>query len=120
MERTKKQTAVQNQAAPAQSKIKWKNVGGAFRFRKNEIIKPGQTFLAYVDEIPQPFRDILIPMEEIVETPEPTKIAAIKYSLIPTENNPELFNILDSEGKVMNEKPLKESIAKRLLQDLER
>ena len=45
-------------------RIRWKKIGGgSLRFLPNRIIKPGQIFEAYPEEIPKAFRDIVVPVD---------------------------------------------------------
>ena len=45
--------------------IRWKKIGGGSLRFKGRIIKPGQVFRAKADEIPQSFRDVVVPLQEI-------------------------------------------------------
>ena len=54
MERTKVKDA----------RLRWKKVGGGSLRILDRIIKPGQTFVAYLEEIPEAFRDTLVCLDE--------------------------------------------------------
>lgn len=125
MERTNKVKKENTTLATAQpqGKIRWRNDGGSLRFRKNQIIKPGETFAAYPDEIPKAFRDVIIALEPIPDanTKPEVFVNAIptKYTLEPNEDEEGFFDIFNGKGKKMNEKPLEEATAKQLIKDLQ-
>jgi hypothetical protein len=110
----------------AKIKISWKKVGrGSFRLN-NRIIKPGEVFKAYPDEIPQAFRDSIIPLDDIGNlTPQqepakliqPKDIKKVEYKIIPSGRKG-YFDIESSTGKKMNEKPMREETAEKLIEDL--
>jgi hypothetical protein len=109
--------------AAVQGKIRWRNDGGTLRFRKNQIIKPGEKFTAYPDEIPKAFRDVIIALEPIIEgnmkQEIPANVTRVTYSLKPNDKEDGFFDIYNAKGKKMNEKPLEEEIAKQLIKDLQ-
>ena len=105
--------------------IRWKKIGGgSLRLKingKNTIIKPEQRFRATEEEIPEAFRDVIIPQQEI-----PGKVPAIQikaedpvYTVKPRGKGG-WFDVVDADGKALNEKALKEETAKKLVQDLAR
>jgi hypothetical protein len=104
-------------------KIRWKNNGGTFRLNKNQIIKPGQVFKAFPEEIPKAFRDVITSMDSFVEVTEkekvenPANIVKQTYSLKESEEEG-LFDIYNAKGKKMNEVPLEEQVAQQLINDL--
>jgi hypothetical protein len=95
----------------------WKNNGGTFRMGKNRIIKPGEKFLAHPDQVSQAFRDVIVPIQRNLEDHTPVKVNIPKYEIQPNEEEG-FFDIVNEEGKILNEKPLEESVAKQLLEDL--
>jgi hypothetical protein len=95
----------------------WKNNGGTFRMGKNRIIKPGEKFLAHPDQISQAFRDVIVPIQRNLEDQVPVKVNIPKYEIQPNEEEG-FFDIVNEEGKILNEKPLEETVAKQLLEDL--
>ena len=100
-------------------KIFWKKVGGGSLRFNGKIIKPGQTFRASVDEIPKSFRDLVIPLEKIVEKgEEPIVVVNTVYSMQPRGKSKSLFDIVDGNGKVLNEKALNKETAQKLIEDL--
>lgn len=111
-----------------ETRIRWKKVGGgSFRFNRR-IIKPGEIFLANVDDIPKGFRDQIIPLDTIKEK-STTPIIAVKsvYEVQPRGKSKSLFDVVtpigkDAEGepiyKVLNEKALTKELAEKLVNDL--
>jgi len=107
---------------------KWKKIGGG-SFRLNgKIIKPGQTFKAAENEIPEAFRDLIILAEDapvgIGKRPTPRKVKApeikpveVTYLVKPRETVG-WFDVVDSNGKALNEKALRKEIAEKLVRDL--
>lgn len=57
---------------PSEGKIKWKKLGRGFFRLPNLIISPGEIFWARPDEIPQAFRDTIVPIDnkELKEEPK--------------------------------------------------
>lgn len=109
-------------------RIHYKKVGrGSFRFN-GKIIKPGQTFMAYPHEIAKTFADLIIPLDEIKETPpEQIKVKPLEYKLVPCEGGEDLWDVVQQVGKdekgepiykVINEKGLVKVIAETLIRDL--
>ena len=94
--------------------------GGSFRTKKGKIIKPNETFLAYPEDIPDAFKDTIIPVEEPPEVePEPDETDAEEYYLIEErENAPGWFDVVNADGKAINETALREKDAKELLKRL--
>jgi hypothetical protein len=117
----KNKEEVQVEIEAGAQKIQWVNRGGTLRFRKNQIIKPGERFSAFPEEIPQAFRDVIIPLGDLPAQVSSVKIKAepLVYTLHPTEDNGETFDILDSKGKKINELPLDKETAESLIKDLQ-
>lgn len=101
--------------------IMWKKVGGG-SFRLNgKIIKPGQSFRAHPDAIPKAFKDLIIPLEKVRVKDEPViAVAKLVYTLQPRGKSKSLFDVVDKNGKVLNEKALTKEVAQNLIDDLER
>lgn len=97
-------------------KIRWRKTGGgSFRMKGGRIIKPGQIFEATLDEIPEAFRDIIIPLDELPQ--ETPLISSVKYEIKMKTGG--WFNVVESvSGKAMNEKGLRKEDAEKLLADL--
>jgi hypothetical protein len=94
---------------------RWKNEGGTFQLG-NRYIKPNQIFLAREDEISQAFRDTIRVYDNTGETPEYIKPVQINFTKQLREDGN--FDILSSDGKVLNENPLDEATALQFLEDL--
>ena len=99
--------------------IMWRKIGGGgFRLR-GRIIKPNQTFRATPDEIPKGFRDLVIPLEHIVKKEEPPLIITeAVYRLEPRGKSKSLFDVVDKNGKVLNEKALFKDKAEELIKQI--
>lgn len=111
MERTKTNTE------PKQ--IRWKKTGGGSFRLGNRIIKPGQTFSATEAEIPQAFRDVVIPSGSIpAAKPTPVIIGAEPGYKLKSRGTGRWYDVVNAKGKAINEKALKKEVAEKLLQDL--
>lgn len=106
--------------------IWWKKIGGG-SFRpttgrlKGKIIKSGQKFKASVDDIPEAFRDTIIPLQEIpssTKTPAPEVKGDKSVYTIQARGKGGWYDVVDANGKVLNEKALKKEIAEKLVKDL--
>jgi len=86
-------------------KIWWiKKGGGSFRM-KSRIIKPNQKFQAYPHEIPQGFRDNVLPLEDYEEEHIEITVPAVAYTAKKREGS-NWYDVLDGQGKQVNEKAL--------------
>lgn len=101
--------------------IKWKKIGGGGLILKNKLIKPGQIFEAHPDEIPKAFRDTCIPLDEVVVPKEP-QINPVKfnYKAIPRGKSNLWWDVVNDNGKVMNQKALTKEVAEQFVKDLEK
>jgi len=132
MERTKKVTTDnQNIRKPS-----WKKVGGGSLRMGNRIIKPGQVFEAWPDDISPAFRRMVIPVsgDAVFNTPSVKEVsisAGVKpvYTVQPHGKSLFLFDIVTQTGvdkdgepiyKVLNEKSLKKEAAEQLIKELNR
>ena len=117
--------------------IRWKNISRKSFTMPNRIIKPGQEFKASLSAIPVNFRDVIIPLDDIVlpEAPkppvqkppkkqavatgdvEPTPATVTKYFVKPRGGA--WYDVVDVDGKVLNEKALREPAAKELVETLQ-
>jgi hypothetical protein len=110
-------------AEKATEKIRYRKVGGgSLRLSiggQNRIIKPNEVFSAFPNEIPQAFKDTCIPLDSLPKVeeakPQPVKTT---FSLKPRGKSKSLFDVVDSLGKVINDKPLPKAIAEQLVSDL--
>jgi len=100
--------------------IRWKKTGGGGFLFKGHLIKPGQIFMASVEEIPKGFRDICIPLDELPTAPPslPIEITKSAYSVKPRGESKVWFDVVDSNEKVINEKALKKEAAEQFAKDL--
>ena len=108
----------------ANVKVRWKKLGGgSFHMTdsngKQRIIKPGQTFSAYPHEIPQAFRDVVVALESLPEHKPPPPIKAVDsvYKL-KSRGSGGWYDVVNPNGKVLNEKALKKEDADKLIEDL--
>jgi len=121
--------------------------GGSFRTMHGKIIKPNQKFRARPEEIPEAFRDVVVAMEPLPEdipiksvstfsmkktdTPadETDDKSKIESEKAPKDSSPNYevqkkgggwYNVFETvSGKKMNEKAMRESDAKALLEALQ-
>jgi len=132
MERTKNvNTEVTD---PDEGKLRFRKIGGGSLRLKNRIIKPGQMFKAFPEEIPSAFRDVIISVDKNVvwekvqeqsqgkipekALPPLVEIAKPVYTVQPHGKSLFLFDVVDGKGKVLNEKSLKKEVADQLVEDL--
>lgn len=97
--------------------IRWKKIGNGSFILNNRHIKPGQTFMATVEEIPKAFRDVVVPVEGLPEDPLLNVKKSSNYSIVEIEGT-NTWNIVDGHGKVLNEKPMIRIEAEKLLNAL--
>ena len=114
MERAKEQEPI---------KIRYRKIGGgSLRLNiggQNRIIKPNEVFSAFPSEIPVAFKDTVMPLDSEAKVelakPHPTKVT---FSVKPRGKSHSLFDVVDSLGKVINDKPLPKATAEQLVSDL--
>lgn len=111
MERTKKNT---------DEAIQWHKLGGgSSRLKiggKMRIIKPGQKFTARPSEVPEAFRDIIVPLETLPETPDPEPVKT-EYEVRKRETS-SWYDVFGPDGKQVNEKALTREGALKLVKQL--
>ncbi|MDH7554340.1 MAG: hypothetical protein QHH74_11855 [Spirochaetota bacterium] len=100
--------------------IRWKKIGGGHFIFNGRMIKPGQVFTASVDQISKNFRDLCVPLDELPPPPEevPMDVVQAIYTVHPRGKSKTWFDVIDSRGKVINEKALKKEQAERFANDL--
>lgn len=102
-----------------EKEIWWRKTGGgSHRMKKNGklmIIKPGQKFKARPSEIPEAFRDIILPLENIPKEP-PLKVDEPTYEIVHKGSG--WYNVVDGDGKIMNEKAMRPEEAEELVRNL--
>jgi hypothetical protein len=92
----------------------------------NKIIKPGQIFVAFPNDIPKAFRDTVIVLsgsvtweeEKVKEPPVPLKITKPEYKVKKREGS-QWFDVFDLQDKKINEKGLSQEKAESLKKTLE-
>lgn len=103
-----------------QSKYR-KDGGGSLRL-PGRMIKPNQEFWAFPHELPGSAMDVITLIEGDPPGPLPVEVPVevkkLTYELV-SRGGGGWYNIVDSNGKVVNEKALKEDKAKELLDELE-
>jgi len=96
--------------------IRWKKIGGGSLRLGNRLIKPGQVFTARAIDIPESFRDVIIPLEDLPEEPE---IQAVEETYELVHRGGGYYNVVNSAtGKIMNESALRKEAAESLKSDL--
>ena len=124
MERTKNKGQKQNEG-----KSHFKKIGGGTFRLGNNIIKPGQTFWAFPDEIPEGFRDVVIALEGNIvfekekkgkEKPlEDVKAKELVFTAKQREGS-QWWDIFDSQNKKVNDKGLTKEKAEKFIEDLKK
>ena len=101
-------------------KIAYKKAGGSCMRWNGKLIKPGEIVRLNPDEVAlSNFKDLLIPMEKIREKADPPiEVAKVIYELKPRGKSKSLFDIVDSQGKVINDKALTKEVATNLIDEL--
>ena len=109
---------------PTVTKMRWKKVGGGSLRLANRIIKPGQVFVAAPEDIPKAFRDLVVSVSGSFDFEKKEKeippVIGVKpiYTLALKGASQFLYNVIDAQGKVLNEKGLKKEVAEKLIADL--
>lgn len=102
---------------PDEGKVKWRKTGGgSFRTRNGKIIKPNQVFMAHPDDIPEGFRDVIVPVHPEDPSFKPEKPRNPKYEIVSGTLG--WYNVIDENGKQMNEKQLRQDKAEELVESL--
>jgi len=109
---------------------RWKKIGGGSFILGRRYIKPNQKFTAYEEEIPTGFRDTVILLGEVedaveVKTPK-SKEAPVKPAVPDAPPKYEVkqrsvgyYNVVDQDGKIVNEKALRKAAAEALVDTLQ-
>jgi hypothetical protein len=94
--------------------IEWTKTGGGSLVikigGKSKIIKPGQRFFARREEIPEGFRNTIVPvrpteLEAIEKGSTDIEVVQLKYTVKHRSGG--WYNVFDSNGKQVNEKAVK-------------
>lgn len=97
---------------------KWKKIGGGPLILGNRYIKPGQVFYAAEWEVPMAFRDVIIelPFDNPTEKVEVKSEKKQEFKL--QHKGGGWYDIVDSNGKVLNENAMKKEEAAEFLESL--
>jgi hypothetical protein len=105
--------------------MSWKKTKGTFNLRRldgtREVIPQGQVFQALPEEIPMAFRDTIKPVDPYeleARANPPLQVADPGFRMVARGKVPGRFNVVDANGKVMNEQSLTADQAKTLLREL--
>ena len=98
--------------------LTWRKTGGgSFRLGNGKIIKPNQVFTASLDQVPESCRDVVVlvkgNLEEEVKKDNLLDVYKTEYTI--ESRGYGYYNVVDGEGKVMNEKALRETAAEELV-----
>jgi hypothetical protein len=112
---------VAEQTLPTDNRIWWRKVGGGSLRIGKRIIKPNEKFQASPEDIKPAFRDLVVPLEDVPEiagNKVPTVIKS-EYKLQPRGKSNTWFDVVDKNGKVLNDKGMQKDKAEKLIKDLE-
>lgn len=122
MERKNKPTIV---TVVEPEKLLWRKIGGGHLIFQNRLIKPNETFYAHEKDIPKAFKDSIICVDDVVrqkvvkeQANQVQKTQEVKYKVKVTKD-PEQFNVVNENGKAINDKPLIKDLAEELKASLE-
>jgi hypothetical protein len=105
-----------------EGKSEFQKVGGGSLRLPGRIIKPNERFWAYDSEIPKGAWDVITRLSGTPPTaavPEEVPIKAVKPTYKLEHRGGGRYNIVDSEGKVLNENSLSKEEAQEKLDQLE-
>ena len=98
--------------------IKWKRMGRGSTILRidghDTRIKQNQIFSARESEVPQGFRDLIVPIHPEDIGPVPIKVTS-RYNVVADPNEKDRYNVVPPSGKPLNTKPLKKEAALTLL-----
>lgn len=120
MERTKKEIV----SVTSDKVYTWKKTSPGSHHTGSTVIKPGETFKSTLIDIPEAFRNLFTCLDGDPSVDEVKKEESLKEALKPVYTlepaaRKGWFNIVNEEGKPINEKPLKEADANELKAALE-
>ena len=104
-----------------EGEIRWRKISGTLVLRDKTVVRAGQTFMARPEDIPKVFRDTVVPVnsEELPDEstgPLPVEPVPSEYSI--RSCGPGRYNVLDGQGKAVNEKSMTLADAERLVENL--
>ena len=102
-------------------KIRFKKTGGGSLRLGGKIYKPNQTFMAYPYEIPDAFKDVIVPVDPNAVAREEEKkfLGKTHEYTLKARSSGGYYDVVDSNGKVKNEKALRHAAALDLIRSLE-
>ena len=110
-------------------KIRWKKLGGgSFRFKDGRVIRRDEIFMASIDDIPEAFRDVVVPLDPIPDDflqdelsldQEEAPLHSLYEIKSAEEGNFNVVRFLGEAEKTMNTYGLLEDEAKELKVSLE-
>ena len=101
---------------------KWKVLSGGITLLDRRSFTAGEVFEAYENDIPVAFRDIIQPLQPTEEMVARKKTTYSLSEVVATAEEQDadafvqLYDIVNSEGKVISQKPLSKEEATPLLQ----
>ena len=98
--------------------IRWVKQGGGSLRLNGRIIKPGQRFNARLDEIPEAFRDVCVPLDKLPVEPEDNLAAVPAEYKLKQRGATNWYDVVNSKGKVLNEKAMHRTDALELIKVL--
>ena len=97
----------------------WRKIGKGSFHLNNRIIKPGETFTAYLSEIPEGVRDVVIPLDKKAFNKQMNlgvdKVPEFVFRKEVSKRHAGKFVIVNGVGKPINATPLNEKEADELL-----
>ncbi len=90
-----------------------KKEGATFRLGNGKKVKPNEVFKAYPREIPPAFRDLFELLEGDENAVERVITAPSKFAIGEREDG--MFDVVDPDGKCINDVPLGKEDAEKLL-----
>ena len=104
-------------------KPRWRKLGGGSFRLNNRVIKPNQVFRASPEDIPEAFRDVVVclddlPADELEHAIEQTAEAFSGGYQIRARGVGGWCDIVDAQGKIVNEQALRREDAENLLREL--
>ena len=120
--KTRKTREVKDEFALPEERQKqwWKKEGGGSLYLKNKIVKPGEVFQAYPEDIPEAFRNAIVPIDDKAARVQNYETVKISFTKAPSKTEEGKFDILDVSGKKVNERALEASEAESLIADLQK
>ncbi len=125
---------------PERQMLKFKKIGGGSFVLKGKMIKPGQIFEAFPEDIPPAFKNTIMPLSgtidwELAKKEEssqvkvkPQDVVKPLYKVVPHGKSPLWWDIVTETGKdengepiykVLNEKGLKKEVAEDLMKKMQ-